>query len=59
MESIGVCWQPPWNLLEDRLKRILVNTQYIKQVAGRKTDVRKNQWIAELLQPRRAGPVGA
>jgi len=50
MESTGVYWQPVWNLLEDRIKVMLVNAQHIKQVPGRKTDVKDSQWIAELLQ---------
>ncbi len=29
---------------------ILVNAEHIKQVPGRKTDVKDCQWIAQLLQ---------
>jgi transposase len=50
MESTGVYWKPVWNLLEDRVKLMLVNAQHIKQVSGRKTDVKDSQWIAQLLQ---------
>jgi transposase len=50
MESTGVYWKPVWNLLEDRLSLMLVNAQHIKQVPGRKTDVKDCQWIAQLLQ---------
>jgi len=50
MESTGVFWKPVWNLLEDRFELMLVNAQHIKQVPGRKTDVRDCQWIAELLE---------
>jgi transposase len=50
MESTGVYWKPVYYLLEDRLKVMLVNAQHIKQVPGRKTDVKDCQWIAELLQ---------
>jgi transposase len=49
MESTGVYWKPVWNLLEDRLDLMLVNPQHIKQVPGRKTDVKDAQWIAQLL----------
>jgi len=49
MESTGVYWWPVWNLLEDRLKLMLVNSRDTKQVAGRKTDVRDGRWIAQLL----------
>ena len=50
MESTGVYWKPVWHLLEGRFEPILVNAQHIKQVPGRKTDVKDCQWIAELLQ---------
>jgi transposase len=50
MESTGVYWKPVWNLLEDRLGLLLINAQHIKQVPGRKTDVKDCQWIAELLE---------
>jgi transposase len=50
MESTGVFWKPVWNLLEDRLALMLVNAAHVKQVPGRKTDVRDCAWIAELLE---------
>lgn len=50
MESTGVFWKPIWNLLEGRFELMLVNAQHIKQVPGRKTDVKDCQWIAQLLQ---------
>ena len=50
MESTGVYWKPIWNVLEDRFTVILVNAHHIKQVPGRKTDVKDCQWIAQLLQ---------
>jgi len=49
MESTGVYWKPVWNLLEERFRLMLINAQHIKQVPGRKTDVKDCQWIAELL----------
>src|SRR5882672_1056454 len=49
MESTGVYWKPLWNLLEDRFSLMLVNARHIKQVPGRKTDVKDCQWIAQLL----------
>jgi transposase len=49
MESTGVYWKPIWNLLEGRVKLLLVNAHHIKQVPGRKTDVTDSQWIAQLL----------
>ena len=49
MESTGVYWKPVWNLLEGRLELMLVNARDVKQVPGRKTDVKDGQWIAQLL----------
>src|SRR5437667_3830158 len=50
MESTGVFWKPIYNLLEGHLEVMVVNAQHIKAVAGRKTDVKDAEWIADLLQ---------
>jgi transposase len=50
MESTGVYWKPIFHLLEGRFELLLVNAQHIKQVPGRKTDVKDCEWIAQLLQ---------
>jgi transposase len=50
MESTGVYWKPVYHILEGRFQLLLVNAQHIKQVPGRKTDVKDCQWIAQLLQ---------
>jgi transposase len=50
IESTGVYWKPVYYILEDLFPVMLVNAQHIKQVPGRKTDVKDCQWIAELLQ---------
>jgi transposase len=50
MESTGVYWKPIWNILEGQFAILLVNAQHIKQVPGRKTDVKDAEWIAQLLQ---------
>ena len=50
IESTGVYWKPVSYILEDLFPVMLVNAQHIKQVPGRKTDVKDCQWIAELLQ---------
>src|ERR671911_1065982 len=50
MESTGVYWKPIFNILEGRFQVLLVNAQHIKQVPGRKTDVKDCEWIAQLLQ---------
>jgi transposase len=49
MESTGVYWKPVWNLLEGRVELMLVNAREVKQLPGRKTDVKDAQWIAQLL----------
>jgi len=51
MESTGVYWKPVFYLLEGRFTELLlVNAQHIKNVPGRKTDVKDCEWIAQLLQ---------
>jgi transposase len=50
MESTGVYWKPVWNILEGVFDVILVNAKHIKQVPGRKTDMKDCEWIAQLLQ---------
>jgi transposase len=50
MESTGVYWKPVYYLLEDAFTLLLVNAQHLKQVPGRKSDVRDSAWIAQLLE---------
>jgi len=51
MESTGSYWKPIYNLLElENIKILLVNAEHIKNVPGRKTDVKDAEWIASLLQ---------
>ena len=49
MESTGVYWKLVYALLEGHLEIIVANAQHIKNVPGRKTDVKDAEWIAELL----------
>lgn len=50
MESTGIYWIPVWNILEEMgFKLMLVNPYLIKQMPGRKSDVKDAQWIATLL----------
>ena len=50
MESTGVYWIPLYQLLEDAgLKVCLVNARHVKNVPGRKSDVRDCQWLQYLL----------
>ena len=50
LESTGVYWKSAWNLLEGSFTLVLVNARHIKQVPGRKTDVKDCEWIADLLR---------
>jgi transposase len=50
MESTGEYWKPVYNLLEDGFTLLVVNAQHIKNVPGRKTDVKDAEWIADLLR---------
>ena len=45
MESTGVYWKAIWNLLEGQFQVLLVNAQHIKQVPGRKTDVKDRKSV--------------
>jgi len=50
IESTGIYWIPVWNILEDAgFNLMLVNPFLIKQMPGRKSDVKDAQWIAKLL----------
>ena len=50
MESTGVYWKPIFNILEGSFKVVLVNAGHIKNVPGRKTDVKDCEWICKLLR---------
>ena len=50
IESTGVYWKPVFNILEDSLTVILANAREIKNVPGRKTDIKDCEWIARLLR---------
>ena len=47
MESTSVYWIPIWRMLEPHFRLRLVNPYFIKQLPGRKSDVKDAQWIAE------------
>ena len=50
MESTGVYWHPVHNILEGYVEVILVNARDIKNVPGRKTDIKDSEWLAGLLR---------
>lgn len=47
MESTSIYWHPIWRILDDIEDLQLVNPYFIKQLPGRKSDVRDAAWIAE------------
>lgn len=49
MESTGIYWIPIWRLLEKDFHLLLVNPQFLKQLPGRKSDVKDAEWIATVL----------
>ena len=50
MEATGVYWKPVWHVLEDDFELLLVNARHVKQVPGRKTDVKDAEWLCRLLE---------
>jgi transposase len=50
MEATGVYWKPVWHILSDGgFELVLANAAHIKNVPGRKTDVKDADWISDLL----------
>lgn len=54
MESTGIYWQPVYAVLEtalaDEMHLLVVNARHMKNVPGKKTDMRDAEWIATLLR---------
>lgn len=51
IESTGIYWIPIWRVLQKgNLEQKLVNPLFIKQLPGRKTDIKDARWIATVLQ---------
>lgn len=49
MESTGVYWRPIWKVLMGGFELHLANAKEVRNVPGRKTDVKDAQWLAELM----------
>jgi transposase len=50
MEATGVYWKPVWHILsDDDFELLLANAAHIKNVPGRKTDVKDADWVSDLL----------
>jgi transposase len=50
MEATGVYWQPVYAALEDGFTVIVGNASHMRNVPGRKTDVKDAEWIADLVR---------
>lgn len=54
MESTGIYWQPVYAVLEtalsDAMHLLVVNARHMRNVPGKKTDMRDAEWIATLLR---------
>lgn len=49
MESTSIYWMPIWRVLETSVKLHLVNPYFIRQLPGKKSDVKDAEWIATCL----------
>lgn len=50
MESTSIYWMPIWRVLEHSVHLHLVNPYFIKQLPGKKSDVKDAEWIATCMQ---------
>lgn len=54
MESTGIYWMPIYEILEDafagEITLLVVNARHMKNVPGKKTDMRDSEWISTLLR---------
>ena len=58
MEATGVYWKTVFQALEDRFECWLLNAHHLRNVPGRKTDVKDSEWICQLVAAR-TGPARA
>lgn len=50
MESTSIYWIPIWRVLENAVNLHLVNPYFIKQLPGKKSDVKDAEWIATCMK---------
>lgn len=50
MESTGVYWKPVFNILDGAVELWLANATEVKNLPGRKTDVKDCEWLADLMR---------
>ena len=49
MESTSIYWMPIWRILDQYFPQKLVNPYFIKQLPGKKSDVKDAEWISTCL----------
>src|SRR3989440_10433397 len=50
MESTGVYWRPIYYVREAAMECWLLNARHLRNVPGRKTDIKDAQWICRLVE---------
>ena len=50
MESTGVYWKCVWRILQNHFELQLANPRQIKNIPGKKTDMKDAEWIARLTR---------
>ena len=50
MEATGIYWQPVHATREGRFTVVVGNAHHMRNVPGRKTDVKDAEWIADLVR---------
>lgn len=50
VESTGIYWKPIFNVFDGDFDVILVNARHVKNVPGKKTDVKDAEWLCKLLK---------
>jgi transposase len=50
MEATGAYWKPAYYMLEEDFECWLLNARHMKNVPGKKTDVKDAEWICQLVE---------
>ena len=50
MEATGIYWRPVWQILSDgEVELVLANAAHVKNLPGRKSDVKDCDWLSDLM----------
>jgi transposase len=49
LESTGVYWRPVWAVLSEGVTLVLAHAAAVRNIPGRKSDVKDARWLADLL----------